>query len=302
MANNLDIDHFILSGPFLMEQNYAMSLLAQYMEDLSYLNAGAAYADLGISERRAACRPGIISLQQGQVQTVQDPKLLRDANLTPPGAFAHLRLQGPMRSRDGASHQGINSLIDQINMANTNPNVDGILLEVNSGGGEATAAEMLMSYVEASPKPIVAYAHLMASGAVEGTLPADEIIASNPGARIGSIGTMISLPKYFISRYKQSYEDMYADKSKNKNKAFRALLEGDVEPLRQELNETNENFLANVQKFRDLKGSAKQIDHTLSGAMFTASEAKRRGLIDGIGGYDYALKRLTAAVKRRKAG
>lgn len=284
----------------MIEREFAINLISQYLEDLTYLRAGAAYADLGISQRRHAAQPGVIYVANNRPITVQDPKLLKDVSKTPPNSFAHLRLQGPMRSRDGASHQGINTLIDQINMANSNPQIEGILLEANTGGGEVTAAQMLQSVVEASPKPVVTFAHLLASGGIMGTLPSEEIIASTPAARIGSIGTMISLPKGFAEYYQNVYQDIYADKSTNKNKAFRALLQGDMGPLRQELNATNEEFLTSVKQYRRLKGNEASIEHTLSGAMFSATQAKRRGLIDGIGGYEYALKRLTAAVKRRK--
>jgi ClpP class serine protease len=297
MSRNTDIDHLILSGEFMIERQFAMDMLSMYLEDLAYLRAGASYSDLGISDRRAACRPGVIYMSDNRPISIQDPKLLKDSSLTPEGSFAHVRLQGIMRSRDGAGHQGITSLIDQINMANSNPYIAGILLEANTGGGEVTAAQMLQSTLEASPKPIVTYAHLLASGGLMGTLPSDEIIASNAGARIGSIGTMISLPRGFAELYNRWYKDIYADKSTNKNHAFRALLEGDVGPLKQELNDTNEGFLEAVQSYRDLKGN---VEHTLSGAMFSAGQAKRRGLVDGIGGYEYALKRLTAAVKRRQ--
>jgi ClpP class serine protease len=299
MNSNIDIDHFVLSGPMLIWQDYAIEQLGLYLEDLAYLEKGASFKDLGISDRRHAARPGVIYMSKGRPVIVQDPDLIKDSELTPLNSFAHLRLQGVMRSRGGAFHQGVTSLIDQINQANSNPKIQGILLEVNTGGGEVTAAEMLYSVIDASPKPIVAYAHLMASGGVMAALPADEIIASNAGARIGSIGTMISLPRGFGERYNRWYQDIYADKSQNKNHVFRELINGNLQPLKDELNVTNEGFLAKVQLHRNLKGSETAIDHTLSGAMFTAQEAKKRGLIDGIGGYEYALKRLTAAVKRR---
>lgn len=301
MITNRDIDHLILSGPMAIEQEFALGMLSVYLEDLTLLRAGAGYADLGIGERRAKCKPGIIQMNAGRPLVIQDPKMLRDFSKTPKGSFAHLRLQGVMRSQDGASHQGINTLIDQINLANANDRIEGILLEVNSGGGEATAAEMLMSAIDNSPKAVVTYAHLSASGAVEGTLPSDEIIASNSGARFGSIGTMMTLPKGYADYHNRNYQDIYADKSTNKNKAFREFLGGNLQPLKDQLNETNEVFHSNVQKYRTLKGNEKTIEHTLSGAMFSAKDAKRRGLIDGIGGYEYALKRLTAAVKRRKS-
>jgi len=298
VLTNRDIDRLLLHGKFHIQPEFGMDMLSMYFEDLMLLEAGAKYAELGISQRRAAQRPGVIYAAAGRPVMVQDPALLKDENKTPKGAFAHLRLSGVMRSRDGASHQGVGTLVQDINLANYNERIDGILIEVNSGGGEAIAGEMLMSALENNPKPVVAYAHLMASAALEAMLPADEIIASNKTAEIGSIGTMITVSNGFSEWYKRNFIDIYADKSTNKNAAFRAFLDGDMGPLKKELNATNEAFLASVARHRPLKGD---VEHTLSGAMFQAAEARRRGLVDGIGGYDYALKRLTAAVKRRKA-
>jgi len=202
-----------------------------------------------------------------------------------------------MRSSDGLSTRGINSLIQNFNDALTNPNIEGILLEVNTGGGEVTAAQMLKSAIEQSPKAVVVYAHMMASGGVLGTLTADEIVASGPLARIGSIGTFITISKRFAEWYNENYTDIYADKSGNKNKSFRSLLKGDLSALKQDVNSTNEYFLKEVQKYRQLRGDT---DVTLSGELFYAGDAKRRGLIDGIGGFQYAVKRLQANVKLRK--
>jgi len=240
--------------------------------------------------------PGIIRLEGGQPQMVQDPALLKDIGATPPNSFAHLRLEGVMRSQDGASSYGITTLLNHINAANQNDRIDGILLEVNSGGGEATAGNMLMSALEANPKPVVVYTHLLASAALHGTLPADEVIASSAGVQVGSIGTMVSVPNWMLNYYKNGITEIYASKSANKNLSWRELVKGNMGPLQAELDEHNESFLADVQRFRELKGD---VEHTLSGALFMAPVAKRRGLIDGIGGYDYALKRLTAAVRRK---
>lgn len=297
MIENKDIDHFLLAGPLHIEQGFALQMLSLYFEEMALLNAGATYSELGIGERRASQRAGVIYLQDSRPRTVQDPALLKDANATPVGSFAHLRLQGVMRSQDGPSTQGITSLLDQLNLANQNDRIEGILLEVNSGGGEATAGEILMSALESNPKAVVVYTHLLASAALHAALPADEIIASSAGVQVGSIGTMVSLPNNLLNYYKERVTELYASKSTNKNRSWRELMKGNLAPLQSELDEHNDSFLADVARFRDLKGN---VEHTLSGELFMSPQAKRRGLVDGIGGYEYALKRLTAAAKRRK--
>jgi ClpP class serine protease len=291
---NRDIDIFLMQGELHIEQNWAMEQLSLYLQELELLRAGAAYSDLGISQRRAGSMPGIITSQR---RVINDPKLLRDPELTPSGSFAHLRLNGVMRSQDGASSQGINSLVDDLNAANDNPAIEGILLEVNTGGGDAMAGQILQSAVAGSIKAVVVLGHMVASAGIMGTLPADEIIASGEMARFGSIGTFITLDKSIQRWYNHYYEDIYADKSTNKNEEFRAYLNGDKGPLIKSINKTNDIFVASVQKHRELKGD---LEETLSGRMFFGPEAKRRGLVDGIGNFHHAINRLEANVRRRK--
>lgn len=295
---NRDIEQFLLSGNFEINEAWGFDQLAEYINDLNALRAGASYADLGIAARRHSALPRVVTLSAaGTPSVITDPEALRDPAYTPPGSYAHLRLQGVMRSQDGMSSRGVNTLIDDIHAANQNPNIEGILLEVNTGGGESTAGAMLQSVIADSPKAVVTWAHFMGSAGVRATLPSDEIVASSEGAEIGSIGTFVTLLRGFSNFYNANYQDIYADKSPNKNREFRQLLGGDMSGLKEYVNRTNEYFLNEVAAYRPLKGD---VAHTLSGAMFFAREAKRRGLIDSIGSYNYALGRLEANARRRK--
>lgn len=294
---NRDIESFIASGRFEIDEAWGLEQLAEYSNEIALLQAGAQYSDLGIGRRRASSIPGIITYKNGLPTMVSDPDLLANSQYTPPGSIAHLKLQGVMRSQDGASSRGITSLLADFHAAYQNDNIDGILLEVNTGGGESLAGTILQATIAESPKAVVAWAHFMASAGVRATAPADEIIASTPGSEIGSIGTFITLSKMFASWYNSYYEDMYASKSTNKNRDFREYMKGNKEPMQKAIDTHNEYFLDEMKRYRPLK---RDVEHTLSGAMFYAAEAKSRGLVDGIGSLTYAVSRLQANVKRRK--
>lgn len=297
VRSNRDIDALIMHGEFEIELNWGINQLAGYLQELDLLEKGAKFSDLGIGMRREECRPRVYSIQNGSPVIVNNPKVLADSSSTPAGSYAMLRLQGVMRSSSGASHQGVDEISDQFFAAYQNENIAGVLLEVNSGGGESLAGSRLQSVMAESPKAVVVWAHFSASAAVRATAPADEIIASTEGAEIGSIGTLITVDRRFAQWYNSYVEDIYADKSTNKNKEFREFLKGNLDPLKANLNRSNEQFLAEVSRYRQLKHDP---EHTLSGAMFPAKEARRRGLIDGIGSFSYALSRLEANVRRRK--
>lgn len=295
---NPEIEAWLMfAGELHIEYQWGLEQLVNYMHEVRLVSIGVPYAELGIGRRRAESQPGIIEISADGPRIVNDPDQLRSPEHTPAGSFAHLRLQGVMRAQDGASSSGIQSLINDIHAANQNPNIEGILIEANTGGGESTAGDMLQGALQGNPKAVVVWAHLLASAGIKGTLPADEIVGSSASAKFGSIGTFITLDRSFAKWYSHYYEDVYADKSVNKNEDFRAYLQGNLEPMKKALNKSNDYFLAEVAKNRPLKGD---VEHTLSGAMFFANAAKRRGLADGVGGFNYAVQRLQANVQRRK--
>jgi protease-4 len=294
--HSFSIDRYVVPGLYEIEEQWGWAQLVELTNEMFLLRTGVPYSELGISKRREDSMPAIISASGDRNRVVYNPQLLQDEEQTPAGSFALLKLNGVMRSNDGMSSRGVGSLIRDLNAAYDNQNIDGILIEANTGGGESLAGTMLQSAIEESPKPVVVYAHMLASAGVRGTLAADEIIASGPGAQIGSIGTYITLDKDFARYYTRWYEELYADKSTNKNKDFREYLKGNMEPLRQSINRSNDNFLKEVQQYRPLRGD---VENTLSGELFYAKDAKSRGLVDGVGSFQYAVQRLSANVRRR---
>ena len=85
-----------------------------------------------------------------------------------------------------------------------------------------------------------------------------------------------------LTWYTKTFTDYYADSSENKSEEFRALQSGDPSKIIASLNRADAIFMAEVKKNRNLKGDAETIKETLSGRMFDAKDAVKRGLIDGI--------------------
>ena len=130
---NRDIEQFMFSaGPVAIEQNFAMSELNQYLQDLHLLEKGVPYAELGISKRRASFVPTYMAID-GTVGAYE----LQSGNPIPVGSIAVLNLSGVMRSDGGISNPGIGQLVSELRAAYDNKNVLGVILETRSGGGEA---------------------------------------------------------------------------------------------------------------------------------------------------------------------
>lgn len=262
----------LFSENLLIDVDFGLNALNQYLSEIALLQAGAKFSDLGFSERRASQKP----LELGQI--------------------AMLRLQGVMRLEDGLSTRGVRSLVSDIQAANQNSLIKGIILEINSGGGEAISGSVLKDAIENSDKPIVAYGHFVGSAAYLSALAADELILSSEMAKAGSIGAMLTLDKELLAQYKERFIDVYATQSKDKNKEFRSAMNDDFSFIQKSIDKAADIFQNTVLQYRNVKDKEK----ALSGSMFYAEEAKTLGLIDGIGGMNYAIRRLESHINLRK--
>jgi len=265
---NRNIEQFF-SENLLIDVSYGISALNSYLNDLALLQSGAKFSDLGYSEKREKQRP----LSRGNIQM--------------------LTLNGVMRMDDSISTRGVRSLVADIEAANANSMVQGILLEINSGGGEALAGSFLNSAIAESVKPVVSYGHYVGSAAYLGAIASREVILSSDMAKAGSIGAMITINKTMLEKYKAAYLDIYATQSPDKNKEFRGAMESNMEFIQESVDKAAELFQNAVMSYRKVKDKEK----ALSGGMFYANEAKELGLIDGIGSLNYAVNRLNFHIK-----
>ena len=211
--------------------------------------------------------------------------------------FGKIKVDGVMRSADGLCSHGIMHVVDGMRAMRLDPKIKGAIVEMNTGGGEVTAAAMFRGAIKEmvdAGKPVIVYAHKAASGGIYSTVDATEIIASDEMAEFGSVGVMLSLNKELLSYVRQNVLSLYSENSPNKNRWFRDIIENEqnTKLAISELTRSDSLFMSAVKDNRPLKGTEAEINDTLSGLMFPAAEAKRRGLIDNIGTYQFAINKL----------
>lgn len=304
LRRNPAIEAILANSQLAIEAGFGMQCLNQYLSDLALLSSGAPYSSLGIEQRRRESDPHLIVRTGAAAVTINDRYILNNSALTPPGAIAVLKLSGFMQTEGSGGSgavRGMRGFAEDLRAAYSNQNIAGILLEINSGGGEVLAMEVAVSAIQERNKPIVAHAYFAASAAYGTAAATDEIVALSDMVRLGSIGSVISLNKAALAEYAEQYIDLYGSNAPRKNKEFRAAIEGDYTALQQVVDEATDKFQAKVKSMRPLRGSENKISDTLSGDVFAADEARRRGLVDGIGSTEYALKRLEAWIKRGRA-
>lgn len=294
---NRDIELFLSGHQNLeIDLQFGISELNKYLEDLQMLQLGVPFSELGIYARRQSKQPRVMCLDaanDGTYSFASWSDLYRKKEI-PQNSIALLNLTGVMRSQSSISSSGMDSFIEDLNNAYNHPNVMGIIIETNSGGGESLAGNMLNSAIQDRNKPVVGFGHLVASAAYRALAGADEIIASSNASEFGSIGTMISLDNKILNKYRARFADFYGGSAPGKNSDFRAAVSGDFSGIQKRVDDLTLAFQDQIRADRQLRGSESTIKETLNGSMFNATESKKRGLIDMVGTMQTAVKRVKA--------
>lgn len=176
--------------------------------------------------------------------------------------------------------------------ANADGSVSGIVLEINSPGGDVDGTEMLGNAVKNSQKPVVAWvAGMAASAAYWVASQAREIVAeSEVATRVGSIGVLAMHVDASAALEKEGYKVTIIRSDGSEDKA----LFNSVEPLgedivtntKAELNQIRSQFIDIVKAGRP--GIANDV---FSGKMFSGKDAKKRKMVDRFGSLSDAVRR-----------
>ena len=300
---NLDISliESFCNQELAIESTWGMAQLHNFFAEMAMIEKGVPYSELGIKERRESSNPAILTprMQSGSEQNqiaygiashVSFKNVL--ASETAPGSIALLNLKGVIRSESMLSTRGIDSFLTDLHFVYTNPNIKGVIVNVLSGGGESAASFKLRNAIKEKNKPVIALVDFAASGAYLAITGADEILGSSNASQFGSIGAYLSLNLKELKAYAEEYVHIYADQSGDKNAPLRQAALGDFTGIKTMVNRIATDFRNAVLEDRTLKGQETVIEKTLSGGLFNAVEAKRRGLSDMTGNLNTAVRRV----------
>lgn len=303
------IELFLASNESLeIEVGFALRELYKHLQAITLLSLGVSLSELDIYKRIQNNKARlIIPIEAATGSGPEQPlylfvswsDLYRDGEIAP-NSIALLSLSGIMHTESAFLSPGVDILIEALRNAYNHPNISGIIIETNSGGGESLAGSMLKSAIRERNKPVVGFGHFVGSAAYRALSGADEIIASSEGSEFGSIGTMITLDNHFLNAYRERFADFYGVGANGKNFEFRQALAGNYAPIQNRVDTLTAKFQAEIKRDRPLRGESSLIAETLSGKIFDAIESKKRGLIDGIGNMRYAIKRVRALAKTKK--
>ena len=179
----------------------------------------------------------------------------------------------------------VSEVLQQIEEAQNDNKIKGVLLLVNSPGG-AVAPSVEVAYAIKrlkEKKPVVVYAQgIITSGSYYASIWADKIVA-NPGAMVGSIGVVMQGANLseLMSKIGIASQSVQAGKYKKVGTPDRAWTDLELNELNKVIYGTYDMFTKDVADARGLDYNKRDI--YANAHIFTASQAKDVGLVDSIG-------------------
>lgn len=181
---------------------------------------------------------------------------------------------------------------DSLKKAQDDPNIKGVIIEINSPGGGVVASEEMAKSLKQFSKPKVAWIREVgASGAYWTATSADYIIA-DPLSITGSIGVIGSYLDFsgLMQKYGINYDQLIAGQYKDTGSPYKNLTADEKKLLQSKIDLMHEYFINEVAKNRNM--SIYQVRKLADGSFYLGLEAKDNGLIDELGGKTEAINRI----------
>jgi protease-4 len=258
-------------------------------------------------EHAADYLPLVLNIIKGkQPEAMQRQEVLSYAAFSTSGSssaatqqkIAVLNVRGVLMKEDGLCSYGMESMNNYLLQIKNDASVGGLLLEMDTPGGQASYMPVLQQTLKTLGKPVVAYFNSLCASAGYGLASqAKEIYASVPTDVVGSIGTYITLMdmRPYFEKEGIKLHEIYATDSTLKNGKFREVMEGNYKPIRSQLlDPLNKQFIQSVQSMREISD-----EKAYQGETFMASYAVEIGMIDGIKTKEECIQRLQELIESK---
>lgn len=200
----------------------------------------------------------------------------------------------------GAGGQmGADTIASAITEAANDDEFAGIILRVDSGGGSASASEVIAKAVEYAAyqgKPLViSMGSVAASGAYWLAAPATAIVAEG-GTLTGSIGVFAGkiVTGELWERFGVNWESVQQGDNAGMFSSQQPFTADERARLNRFLDSIYADFIDRVAEGRNLPRD--QVEQIAQGRVWTGAQALERGLVDRIGGLETAVEELALAL------
>ncbi|WP_298061362.1 S49 family peptidase [uncultured Rikenella sp.] len=197
-----------------------------------------------------------------------------------------ITLRGVLSKYDSMCAAGMESYGRMIREYDADPEIDAIVLNIDSPGGTVAGTEELGATIRAATKPVVAFVNGMAASAAYWIASAcRKIVAGTDTSIVGSIGVMCTWAdmRGYYAQQGIVIRDIYAPQSTDKNAESREAAAGNLKPIQDHLAVLADTFQKTVRANRPLVAVGQ-----LSGATYFAKDVVGT-LVDTIGNFEEAL-------------
>jgi protease-4 len=225
-------------------------------------------------------------------------------NRFPDYDVAEVAVEGPI-SRDGGpgplptSPRGTpaDDVVDQIERADEDSAVDGLLVKLNTPGGEVVPSDDIRRAAIEFDGPTLAYAtDTCASGGYWIASGCDELWAREASivGSIGVIGSRVNVSD-LAERLGVSYERFAAGKYKDAGVALKEMDDDERAYLQGIIDDFYDRF---VERVADGRSMDEEAIRDTEARVFVGTEAHERGLVDDLGTRDDLEERMAALLER----
>lgn len=267
MVLNFNILRSVLSEPF-----YISSIEA---ERLTALVAGLFTPNIEFERMEPEERAALASIHS---VSVADTDTIRHIGV--------ISMRGVLSKYDSMCSVGMESYARMIREFDADPEIDAIVLNIDSPGGTVAGTEELGAAIKGATKPVVGFVNGMAASAAYWLCSAcRKIVAGTDTAIVGSIGVMCTWADMsgYYAQQGIVIRDIYAPQSGDKNSETRAAADGNLKPMQDHLSVLAEKFHAVVRANRPLV-TVEQ----MTGSTYFAKDVVGT-LVDTIGNFEEAL-------------
>lgn len=285
-------------GKFLMEPNFARGERARAIKFLSrdFSASEEDFEKLELEKPKA--------FKAGSYFDMSDSDDI--FGIAETGSVAIIPICGTIMKYDFCGTPGTDTLSSWLKSAIASPQIDAIVLLINSGGGSVEGTGEFADLVNSSEKNILAFCDgIIASAAYWIGAAAKEIWVSHKTVEAGSIGVAASFFDDSKAMEEMGYQDVYinADTSPDKNMDYFDAIKGDYSGIKSNsLNPLDEIFMGTIKGYRgaklklqDVTINDKVYQEPLTGKMYLAETSISNGLIDGICTLEQCIEKVLEA-------
>lgn len=265
-----------INEPLAIDKGYLLALIPTLLSEYAVIKANA--SNSYIQEREDDFRQSIN--RQGKAMGNNHFPVV-------------LNIRGPIIKYSTWYSYGTQFYGSLLQELDAHPQVSGILLNIDSGGGMVSGTAELTNIIQNLKKPTISYTNgYQCSAALDIASGCDYHMASPYADLIGSIGTMLSYQDFsaMFEKWGAKIYELYAPQSTEKNQEFRELMKGNENLYTERLKMLAQDFIDRMKENfgEDLKDDG----HIFKGKTYTPKEALAIGLIDELGSLEDALSKF----------